>query len=326
MGVMNKASKIKIQKISDKDRVMEERQLSDLVEMNSPKAVLNEVLIILKLIDPNYNNKPVTSVFFSTIKLYNGRFPGYRSCNTKYHDFYHTSDTFLAMSRLIHGAMIEGGSFTNRQIALGLISALLHDTGYIQEEHDLEGTGAKYTANHVQRSMDFVFKHGAELGLSDEEIVACQNMILCTDLSFNISAINFPSAEVELLGKMLSTSDILAQMADRTYLEKLLFLYYEFKEANIGGYEGEVDLLRKTIDYYDFIAQYLETKLDATDQFMISHFASRWDIQKNLYHKAIEKQRDYLNQILGMQNSDPRDHLKRGEIINKIRKKSEKME
>ena len=125
---------------------------------------------------------------------------------------------------------------------------------------------------------------------------------------------------------MLGTADILAQMADRTYLEKLLFLYHEFKEANMGGYEGEVDLLRKTIDFYDFIAQHLETTLDATDQFMISHFASRWDIQTNLYQEAIEKQKDYLHQILGMRNSDPRDHLKRGEIVNKINKKMEKMD
>ncbi len=171
---------------------MDERQLSDLVEMNSQKAVLNEVRIILKLIDPHYNITLVTSAFFSTIKLYNGSFPGYRPCNTKYHDFHHITDTFLAMSRLIHGAMMEGAAFTNRQITLGLISALLHDAGYIQEEHDQEGTGSKYTANHVQRSMDFILNHGMELGLSDEEIVACQNMILYTDLGLDISILKFP--------------------------------------------------------------------------------------------------------------------------------------
>ena len=83
------ASNIKMQKRSDKNKVMDERQLSDLVEMNSQKAVLNEVRIILKLIDPHYNITLVTSAFFSTIKLYNGSFPGYRPCNTKYHDFHH---------------------------------------------------------------------------------------------------------------------------------------------------------------------------------------------------------------------------------------------
>jgi hypothetical protein len=225
------------------------------------------------------------------------------------------------MARLIHGAMIEDAVFTERQITQSLISALFHDAGYIQEEHDREGTGSKYTADHVQRSMDFILNHCVELGLSDEEVEACRNMILCTDLAVDISSIDFPSPKIEILSKMLGTGDLLAQMADRTYLEKLLFLYHEFKEAKVGGYEGEVDLLRKTVGFYDFISQRLQKTLDATDRFMTSHFASRWDIQTNLYHEAIEKQKNYLHQILGIPDSDPRDSLKRGEIVHRVRKK-----
>jgi len=68
----------------------------------------------------------------------------------------HTTDTFLAMARMIHGATLEGETFSERHINLGLIAALLHDSGYIQSESDLQGTGAKYTASHVQRSIDFL--------------------------------------------------------------------------------------------------------------------------------------------------------------------------
>ena len=300
---------------------MDGRILSDLVEMNSPEVVLDEVQIILKLIDPDFNITPVISAFFSTTELYNGSYPGYRACNTDYHDLHHIIAVFLAITRLIHGAMLESGTFTDREITLGLISALLHDAGYIQEEHDLEGTGSKHTANHVQRSMDFILKHGTELGLSDKEVVACQSMIFCTDISLDISTIEFPSAEVELLSKMLGTADLLAQMADRAYLEKLLFLYHEFKEAKVDEYENEVDLLRKVIDFYDFTAQRIKTALDATDQFMIPHFISRWQIPTNLYQESIEKQKNYMRQILKMGDSDPRDYLRRGEIVNMVRKK-----
>ena len=31
-------------------------------------------------------------------------------------------------------------------------------------------------------------------------------------------------------------ADLVGQMSDRAYLEKLLFLYYEFKEAGFPGY------------------------------------------------------------------------------------------
>ena len=83
-------------------------------------------------------------------------------------------------------------------------------------------------------------------------------MILCTDLSADISAIDFSSDAIGLLGKMLGTVDLLAQMADRTYLEKLLFLYHEFSEARVGDYKDEIDLLRKTVIFYDFIDRRLK--------------------------------------------------------------------
>jgi uncharacterized protein YutE (UPF0331/DUF86 family) len=295
--------------------MMNVKRLSDLVNIDSPKLVLDEIQVILDLISPDFNAAPVTRVFKSAVELYTGNYPGYRACNTLYHDLRHTTDTVLAMARLIHGAVEDGEAFTDRQVVLGLIAALFHDAGYIQQDHDREGTGAKYTASHVQRSMDFLQRHGAELELSDEEIAVSRAMVLCTDLTVDISTIAFPSARIEMLGKMLAAADILAQMADRTYLEKLLFLYYEFREAGVGGYESETDLLRKTVGFHDFIAQRLATMLDGTDRFMISHFAGRWDIHTNLYHEAMENHRKYLKQILDEQDTDPPSQLKRRGVV-----------
>lgn len=305
---------------SEKTMMAPGKQFATLIRMDSPEAVLEEVQVILKLISPDFDNKPVALAFNTTVNLFNGNYPGYRACNTEYHDLRHTTDAFLSMARLIHGAVLDGENFSDRHIILGLIAALLHDAGYIQEEHDIEGTGAKHTINHVQRSMDFLKHSGPEHGLTDTEIAASQTMILCTEFAVDITTVEFPGAEIELLGKMLGTADLLAQTADRTYLEKLLFLYREFKEAGIGDYQSEVDLLKKTIGFYDFIASRIATVLDATDRFMHSHFASRWNINENLYQRAIEKQRDYLKQILEIPDSDPCDHLKRDGIVNKIRR------
>jgi len=301
--------------------MMNDKQLYNLIRMGSPEAVLEEVQVILDLIASNFNTAPVASSFVKTVELYMGNYPGYQACNTEYHDLRHITDTFIAMSRLIHGAVLNGKTFNDRQIVLGLVTALLHDAGYIQKEHDMEGTGAKYTASHIQRSIDFLELSGAEHGLSDEEIASGRAMISCTDLAVDISTIAFPNAEVELLGKMLGTADLLAQMADRTYLEKLQFLYREFKEANIGDYESELDLLQKTVGFYDFIAKRLETTLEATNRFMASHFASRWNIRTDLYHEAIEKQKNFLKQIIETPGSDYRNYLKRNRIVKKIRKK-----
>lgn len=300
---------------------MAKKQISDLIRMDFPEDVLKEVLVILDMISPGCNTTAVNSAFDQTMSLFTGNFSGYQACNTEYHDITHTTNTFIAMARLIHGAVLQEKIFTDRQISLGLIAALLHDTGYIQEKCDRQGTGAKYTTSHVKRSMDFLEKHGAGMGLSGVEIISGRAMILCTDLAVDIHAITFPTLTIELLGKLLGAADLLAQMADRTYLEKLLFLYYEFKEARIGGFESQVDLLKKTVGFYDFITKRLETALDSSDRFMISHFISRWGIHENLYHVSIENQKNYLQQILNMQHSNPLNHLKRNGIVKTVLEK-----
>jgi len=296
---------------------MPDTKLYDLVRTNSAEAVLEEVLLILKRISPDFDDAAVTHAYLSTIGLYEGKYPGYQACNTEFHDLRHSLETFLAMARLIHGAILEGNAFSNERVTLGMIASILHDAGYIQENRDIEGTGAKHTGTHVQRSIDFLGHYGREQGFSEESIAACRVMILCTDLSVDLNTVVFPSNDIELLGKMLGAADLLAQMADRTYLEKLLFLYHEFSEANIGSYESEVDLLKKTLAFYDFTVHRIETSLSASDRFMASHFAARWNISKDLYHESILRQKNYLSQIL-QQSSDPRKYLRRN--LNQIKK------
>ncbi|MGD2272929.1 MAG: hypothetical protein PVI06_21205 [Desulfobacterales bacterium] len=300
---------------------MKQDHLTKLFQPDTTEAVLHEVLVIAKLISANFNTDSVTDIFNAANRLYKGKYPGYKACNTDYHDFPHVSAVFLAMTRLIHGAVLDNVAFTERQIVLGLAAAILHDAGYIQEESDKGGTGAKYTENHVQRSIDFLSRHGSQYGLSGAEIEAASSMILCTDLAVDITTIGFLDSQTELLGKMLGTADLMAQLADRLYLEKLLYLYHELKEGGIGDYEGEVDVLKNAVGFYQLVAERLKTKLGATDRFMRSHFAARWNVDKNLYHEEIERQKNYLCKILEIPDADPRDYLRRGGIVEKVRRK-----
>jgi len=57
-------------------------------------------------------------------------------------------------------------TYPSAQLAINLLNAaLFHDTGYIQEKSDDEGTGAKYTSIHVKRSIQFLDKHQAAFKL-----------------------------------------------------------------------------------------------------------------------------------------------------------------
>lgn len=297
---------------------MQNKQLSELVDTNPPENALDEVRSILRMISPDFDLDPMTRAFATIVQLFSGNYPGYRACNTQYHDLQHTTDTFLAMSRVVHGAWLHGEHLTRRHIVLSLICALFHDTGYIQEENDREGTGAKYTADHVVRSAEFLRRHGSGHGLSEKEIESGRAMIFCTDMGLDISTIEFPSERIEFLGRALCAADLMAQLADRTYLEKLLFLYREFKEAEVGEYEDELDLLRKTTGFFELIGQRLEMILSPLHRYMALHFESRWNLNADLYQEAIERQKDYLFRILNLRGSDPLQCLRRAGIVEKV--------
>ncbi|XPS90369.1 hypothetical protein Dvar_83880 [Desulfosarcina variabilis str. Montpellier] len=298
---------------------MADIQLANLVDMDSPQAVLDEAIKIIGLFPQKTKPQRIRSAFTQTVSLYNGRWKDVSRCNTDYHNLKHVTDCFLAMVRLLHGAAVSGIRFSFYQICQGLVSALLHDVGYLQHKEDTLGTGAKFTTSHVRRGMDFVQRHFAAFGLEQADVHACMTMIHCTDLGADLSAIPFPDQATQRLGKMLATADILAQMADRTYLEKLLLLYFELDEACVDDYVDELDLLRRAEDFYLQMTDRFELRLDAFNRLMIHHFQARWDIDQDLYQRSIRKQQKYLQAILQQDSDDPRCWLRRSRIVEMVR-------
>ena len=124
---------------------------------------------------------------------------------------------------------------------------------------------------------------------------------------------------------MLGTSDLLGQMADRTYLEKLLFLFLEMQEAKIQDFDDEFDLLKKTLEFYELTKDRFANEMDGVNSFMRDHFKTRWDIDKDLYLEAVENQMKYLKSILENNAADYRAKLRRGGLVKKLNKKKVKL-
>ena len=297
---------------------MNSKRLYDLINMDSAEGLLHETETILQMVFPGYDASPVIKAFQDTMCLYAGEYPGYQACSTGYHDFQHCGETLLAMSRLAHGAAAEGIRFPIPALELGLIAALMHDAGYVQEKDDSIGAGGKHTATHVRRSMDFAAHYGRQNSFTADAIIACQAMISCTDLEADSDAIAWPSRDVELLGKMLATADLLAQLADRAHLEKLFYLYQEFQEGMVRGYNSAEDLLRKTIDFYSLADNRFKNKLESIDRFMAAHFMQRWGIQDDLYRIAIDNEKAYLLNIMRHEDQEMRRRLRRKGIVEKL--------
>ncbi len=297
---------------------MEAIQLSRLVEMGNPDHVLREVRTIISMLFSEFDFETLNCVFTDVVGLFRGDYPGYRECTTEYHDLKHTTDTFLAMARLIHGAVITGKVLTQKQVRLGLICSLMHDTGFIQTRDDDVGTGAKYIDVDTKRSIEFMQRYRAENGYPEEDFNDFASILTCTDLAAEIDKIPFASPETELLGKLLGTADLMGQMADRTYLEKLLFLFYEFREGGVMGYDNELHLLQKTRDFYEMTSKRLAGDLSGVHEYMRHHFRVRWELDRDLYMEALERNMAYLNFILKHHRKDYRKHLRRDGLVERL--------
>jgi hypothetical protein len=294
-------------------------RFEDLVAMGNPQKVFEEVKKIIHLIHPALSFDPVQDVFNDMIKLFSGEYPGYRSCNTWYHNLKHTNDCLLAMARLIHGGFVQGTVMEARETVLGLIAALLHDTGYIQTEDDDDGTGAKYTMVHVDRSINFMKTYFAPHGYSAEDFLFCKSCLKCTGLDVKIGKLKFISRNHKTLAQMLGTADLLGQMADRTYLERLPFLYHEFKEGGVPGFANELDLLQKTPTFWEFTQKRFANELGGVNRFMRDHFRVRWGINQDLDWETVERNIGYLQFILVNHRDDYQRYLRRDGLMKIFR-------
>lgn len=263
-----------------------------------PKYIFEEIKTIISLMFPCFDFDLVASVYADVIKLFNGEYVGYLRCDTDYHNLRHTQECLLEMARLIHGAFLNGCSFSEKEVNLGLISSIMHDTGYIKTSDEGGGTGGKFTLIHIDRSIKFMKKYLTQRRFSSEDVLFCENCLKCTGLTVKVNTVQFISYGNELMGKILGTADLVGQMSDPFYLKKLPTLFKEFQEAGIAMYVDEFDLLEKTPGFWEFTKSRFADELGNMDHHLRDHFRVRWGIDRDLAREAIEININHLKYIL----------------------------
>jgi hypothetical protein len=231
-----------------------------------PTAVEEEVRAIYLTIFPAGDPAFVSRAFGWVQECFRGDYSDYQAVDAPYHDLEHTLQGTLCMARLLFGRHLAGAEprLEQRYFELGLLAILLHDTGYLKRRDDTEGTGAKYTVTHVDRSARFASALLAEKGFSPADCRAVENMIHCTGVDATLGGIAFGSEQERIVGHALGTGDLLGQMAAEDYPEKLPVLYSEFAEAArysktkthfVASYSNADELMRKTPDFWAHAVQ-----------------------------------------------------------------------
>ena len=262
---------------------LNQNDVTNLVNVESAPQVRDAVLEILARRYPGEDFSLVARAFDDVQALFEGRYPGFLACDTLYHDIRHTLDMTLATARLIDGhdrICAPQDRLGPRRAALGIIIALLHDSGYMKRASETSvENGAIFTKVHVSRSADFLAGYLPKVGFA-EEAVTGSRIVHFTGYEMNIEDIDVRDPKDRLLGCMVGTADLIGQMSDRLYLEKCRdFLYQEFvygrvaRETLADGseivrYSSPQDLIIKTPGFYEYVARTrIREKLDGVDNY-----------------------------------------------------------
>lgn len=300
----------------------EKVKLYDLIDYQDQEVVLAEIMTIISLLECEIIKDAFQSVYQDIVRLFNGDYPGYQASNTRYHNLEHTVMVTLATARLIHGCVLAGFRFKQENILIGLLASLFHDAGLIQTQQDRKGTGAKYTIGHEERSVNLMRQNLSDGNFSKQQIDDCAQLIKCTNLSLGAADLSFRSEEIKTLGNIVGSADLLGQMADRLYLEKLILLFKEFEEAGIPDFDSEEALLERTEEFYRKVARKrLARDFDNIASHMVGHFKQRWHIDRDLYAESITNNINYLKSILNKAHHGRgfyRRYLKRGGLLTMV--------
>lgn len=300
-------------------RVPSVEEVNSLFANNDANEVWDKAVDIILRINPDYDFARTRAVFDDVVALFGGEYPGYAPVRTLYHDLAHTLHVFICAVRLMHGVHVSGTPLRDEDVTLVTIAALLHDIGYAQTRDEAAGTGAQHTQCHVTRGIEFMRGYLAAKGWPADLAAGLEPLIRSTDPTFPFAQIPFAGEHMRLLGKLVATSDLVGQMADRTYLEKLLFLYLEFKEAHFGNYQNVHDMLRQTQRFYEITREKLDVVYESLYARLSAHFRVTMGVENNYYLESIANNIDYLVRVTQMDEAEHFTMLKRGGIVDKAR-------
>ena len=283
--------------------------VTNTVQVSSTAAVKAAVGDLFAAAWPGESFDRVAISFEEFDKLFTGRMPGYHGVDTLYHDLQHSLDMTLAMARLMVGyerSVAPGERFGAERAIMALVTSLFHDAGYIREFEDrTHRNGAEFTLYHVTRSARFLARYLPTIGM-ESWVPTSTRVVHYTGYEVELSQLHLPDPRDRKLGHLLGTADLIAQMADRCYLEKCRDrLYPEFVLGGIAAvpdtngalkvrYGSGLDLLRQTPRFVrETRVQRLEGEFEHAYRYMEVLFDG-----KNPYVEAIDRNLGFLDRVL----------------------------
>jgi hypothetical protein len=183
---------------------------------------------------------------------------------------------------------------------MGIVAALYHDIGYLRHINDSRHKhGAEYTKTHVTRGARFLANYLPTLG---KEAWVPRMRILLHYTGYE-KVVRMKNEHDHMLGCLLGTGDLIAQMSDRSYLERCRdSLYTEFRIGNVPApksltgqpFESPAELLNQTPGFMRMTVDSRLNKLFGA----VYKYAEQFFGGENPYMTGLEKNCTFLEKLL----------------------------
>ncbi|MGL1932749.1 MAG: HD domain-containing protein [Desulfotalea sp.] len=283
------------------------------IEREYPSKVLSAIEEICLSEWPNAELRDFKHSYATVVEIFKGKNPYFPANKLPYHDLRHTISVTLATARLLHGLHTTDCQITEQTLEKGLICALFHDIGLLKTNNVGSNKGLckfEIKSTHEVISSEilktFVRNDSLSIFIAEE----CEEIINHTNIQIITNEI-ICSEDAKLLGKVLGTADITAQLADRYYTECLSLLFSEMEEEESCIFNSLLDMFKRTESFIMQIEERLETQFAGIHHKYQDHFRVYQDIDKNLYLESIGRNLDYIKQIVKDNNYNINKYLRR---------------
>ena len=218
-------------------------------------------------------------------------------CDCPYHDVQHTILVTDVGQALLHGRQLARGDLDANDWLQAVVAMLFHDIGYLKnllrEDNEqtcivdpdgsrvtppVGSTDAFMTPFHVTRGIMFVHER-----FSNDHVIDTDAVAECIEMTrFPVPA-RSDYRQTDTLPAIVRCADLVGQMADPQYLQKLSRLYAEFAETGDAarmGFTNPGDLRDGFPDFfYDQVHPYIGTEVGYLKR---TQEGQQW--LANLYH------------------------------------------
>jgi hypothetical protein len=278
--------------------------ISHTVCIGDPVDVCHAVHAAFISVFPEDEFLVIATAFTDVARMYRGECSDYHACDTDYHDLRHVLDVTLAVARLLIGyERVHTGTADAlgvERVQMGIIAALYHDIGYLRHVKDTRHAhGAEYTKTHVTRGTRYLAHYLPTLG----KAAWVPRMRVLLHYTGYEKVVRMKNTHDHMLGCLLGTGDLIAQMSDRSYLERCRdSLYAEFrigkvpapKSADGQPFESPADLLNQTPSFMRMTVDGRLNKMFGA----VYRYAEQFFDGENLYMIGLEKNCAFLQKLL----------------------------